>query len=342
MDKIETEEQLTAFQLLEDSKLATSDDIILDTDLTYSKQTKIPLDVFSDNTIIGEFKNPTDETLYKTIIATEEPFDSFMAEIETCGSALPVSFCDPSECDVGRLVPPEDNINKKIENINELLKKTNAKKRSGKLTEDGKLVVKAYLRDPNLPKRPATPYLRFAVDERRKIMADDPATSFKDSAQIAAKRWKEMGEEEKDEYKQGYIEDKFKYDKATERYKNSKVRKDFVMLRGAIKSDQYNMIEPVVKKKRWMSKKNVNINLNYDPGMDNDVDFWTVYHEISSFTDKNVLGDLIRVFNKYKVGATEEQKEMYNKEVEKIQELGDYFKSFVIFVKKNVLNNKDK
>lgn len=58
--------------------------------------------------------------------------------------------------------------------------------------------VKAY--KATLPKRPVTPYIRFALSIRESLEASNPDASFIDIARLSGQKWKSLTDAEKKPY----------------------------------------------------------------------------------------------------------------------------------------------
>jgi len=77
--------------------------------------------------------------------------------------------------------------------------------------------AKAVLRDPERPKRPASPWLRFLAEFRQQRKE----VKHKEVMQVAAKEWQAMPDMKKTPWTQPYEAEKVKYDKAFKEYSDS-------------------------------------------------------------------------------------------------------------------------
>ena len=92
-----------------------------------------------------------------------------------------------------------------------------------------------YRRDPNLPKRPATPFLRFSVQYRPKVKAKFPQLTFRQTATVAANRWRSMSRTEKQPFEAEYQKDLCEFKQRSTDYKNSPVRKKYLATASLLK-----------------------------------------------------------------------------------------------------------
>jgi len=87
----------------------------------------------------------------------------------------------------------------------------------GSLLSDRRLATKALARDPERPKRPASPWLRFLAEFRQQRKE----VKHKEVMQVAATEWKAMPDGKKSPWIQPYEVEKQKYDKAFKEYSDS-------------------------------------------------------------------------------------------------------------------------
>jgi len=202
---------------------------------------------------------------------------------------------------------------------------------------------KSYCRDPNLPKRPLTPFLRFSIKERKRIKSQMPDIHFKETANIAAEKWANLPKEEKDVYIRDYEKDMMEYKKLKSSYVSSGIRRDFELFRGTMKgnidmSDLKNTnqyLKTAYKREHDLSfktKKEFKAFENADRELDEDFDFWKIYEDIKEFLATESLKKIILYLEKANEGKEIET------EIVKAKEVGDYLTSFVKYLNKNVIN----
>eukprot|EP01122_Echinamoeba_exundans_P013371 TRINITY_DN5831_c0_g2_i1.p1 TRINITY_DN5831_c0_g2~~TRINITY_DN5831_c0_g2_i1.p1 ORF type:complete len:346 (+),score=92.56 TRINITY_DN5831_c0_g2_i1:96-1133(+) len=75
-------------------------------------------------------------------------------------------------------------------------------------------------RDPSAPKRPMTPYLIFAIDNRASILKENPELRIMEVSRTLAERWKGMADAEKMPYVEKALADKVRYEKEMAVYMN--------------------------------------------------------------------------------------------------------------------------
>jgi hypothetical protein len=77
----------------------------------------------------------------------------------------------------------------------------------------------AKLKDPNAPKRPATPFLKWSADHRNEFKEANPDLDSKDLAKLLGKTWKEeLDASDKKPYEEVYEKAKKKYEKKMKKY----------------------------------------------------------------------------------------------------------------------------
>ncbi|CAH9106640.1 unnamed protein product [Cuscuta europaea] len=101
---------------------------------------------------------------------------------------------------------------KKKEKVQNLIKKTKDEHKK-KQKEDKK-------RDPNKPKKPASSFLLFSKEERKKIVEEKPGTNTTSINAIISIKWKELSEEEKQVWSDKAAQAMEAYKKELEEYNN--------------------------------------------------------------------------------------------------------------------------
>lgn len=81
------------------------------------------------------------------------------------------------------------------------------------------------LKIPEKPKRPMSPYLKFATEHRRKLLKENPELNFVDVAKKCSNLWNEMQKSAKERYSGDYEEQMLHYDKAMKLY-NAKLTEE--------------------------------------------------------------------------------------------------------------------
>lgn len=213
-----------------------------------------------------------------------------------------------------------------------------------------------YIRDPNLPKRPITPYLRFSVKERINIHKKYPDLTYRETADKAAEIWKNMSFEEKEPYLLEYEKDMEEYNEKKEEYLSSNLSRDFELFKGNIKgeticrncqneksklkakpriiqymNDRNENDNKKIKKKFW--KEEYIEDFEYNENMDFDQQFWEGYREARDLIESKGLERLVKIIASR------------NGDEEKIaaqqgKDLGNSLAGFVKFVKKSILKEK--
>ena len=79
-------------------------------------------------------------------------------------------------------------------------------------------------KDPNMPKRPLTPYFAFSADERPKVRAEHPDWKMIENAKEMARRWAEIGDDRKAEYQKKCDAERTEYIKAMAKYRTERSR----------------------------------------------------------------------------------------------------------------------
>jgi len=83
-----------------------------------------------------------------------------------------------------------------------------------------KTVLKA-LKDPAAPKRPLSPYLVFAGEERKKVVAEMGNMAVGDMGKEMGRRWGLLDQQSKEEYVAAYQKDKARYEEEMKNYQPS-------------------------------------------------------------------------------------------------------------------------
>lgn len=76
-------------------------------------------------------------------------------------------------------------------------------------------------KDPNAPKRALSAYMLFCNDKRAEVKEENPNIENKEIMKVLAERWKELSGEDKKEFDEKANEEKERYKKAMEKYKQS-------------------------------------------------------------------------------------------------------------------------
>ncbi|RIA80745.1 hypothetical protein C1645_838142 [Glomus cerebriforme] len=87
------------------------------------------------------------------------------------------------------------------------------KRRKLEASKGGKKKIKL-LKDPNLPKKPKTPYIHFVIERIDKSDIKGPGR-----IKELAFEWKQLNSEDKEQYIQAYQQDKNKYENAMKEYR---------------------------------------------------------------------------------------------------------------------------
>ena len=75
-------------------------------------------------------------------------------------------------------------------------------------------------KDPNAPKRASSAYLFFSNDVRPEVRREHPDLSMGELSKIIGARWRGMGAEDKEQYEDKANEDKERYPREMEEYRN--------------------------------------------------------------------------------------------------------------------------
>nr|GMD03343.1 high mobility group B protein 6-like isoform X1 [Ipomoea batatas] len=103
---------------------------------------------------------------------------------------------------------------KKKEKAENLIKKTKEEQKKKQKEEKNT--------DPNKPKKPATSYLLFSKEERKKIAEEKPGTNNSTVTALISVKWKEMSEEDKQVWNNMAAEAMGAYKKELEEYNKAK------------------------------------------------------------------------------------------------------------------------
>lgn len=106
----------------------------------------------------------------------------------------------------------------------------------------------------NKPKRPASAYIRFTSDERKKEDGSEK-TSVAEQAGKYSKKWASLKEEEKQKYIEAYHREMVEYNKAMEAYKTTDEYRESLNKKGDEKKK--TSLKGKVKKPRNVSPYNV-------------------------------------------------------------------------------------
>ena len=87
--------------------------------------------------------------------------------------------------------------------------------------------IKRSKKDPNMPQKPATAYMRFVKEHRMRILESHPETSFIQIAKRCGEEWGKIGELEQARYYESYAKDKAVYDEARKAYLKSRQHEDW-------------------------------------------------------------------------------------------------------------------
>lgn len=100
---------------------------------------------------------------------------------------------------------------KKKEKTDNIIKKNKEKRQKKKQQEI----------DPNRPKKPASSFLLFSKEARRILLEERPGTNNSTINALISVKWKELGEEEKQDWNAKAAEAMEAYKKALEEYNKS-------------------------------------------------------------------------------------------------------------------------
>jgi len=77
------------------------------------------------------------------------------------------------------------------------------------------------MKDPAAPRRPMTPFLVFAKEERRKVLGEMGNIAMGEVSKEIGKRWGVLAKNEKERYEAAYLEDKARYGEEMKSYQPS-------------------------------------------------------------------------------------------------------------------------
>ena len=84
-------------------------------------------------------------------------------------------------------------------------------------------------KDPNAPKRPLSAFFLFCADERPNVKAQFPQHSVGETAKELGERWNKVTAEVKSQYEAKVAQEKQRYERDMENYKNKLARADSVV-----------------------------------------------------------------------------------------------------------------
>jgi len=80
-------------------------------------------------------------------------------------------------------------------------------------------------KDPNAPKRPMSAYFLWFNDNRQRLKDENPGSSVTDLGKIAGAAWRDLDDEDKEEYQGKAAEAKEAYEEAMSEYNATKKKK---------------------------------------------------------------------------------------------------------------------
>lgn len=116
-----------------------------------------------------------------------------------------------------------------------------------------KKTVEEHLGFPSKPKRPLSPFFRFMLDSRPKVLAEFPKSSVTEIVQVIGKKWKEMDEKTKSKFAAEFAKEREAYEKVKAQYEGSLTQEQ----KEEIADFRRNLTEKIAEKREKAALKKV-------------------------------------------------------------------------------------
>ncbi|XP_077231373.1 high mobility group B protein 7-like [Tasmannia lanceolata] len=143
---------------------------------------------------------------------------SAFTKCEACNKDVPVGLIDMHNCSLDSKI--RMNLESQVsEKVTEVKKPVERKKGVSSEPKAKKGKKEKKVKDPNMPKRPATAFFLFMDDFRKTFKESNPdEKSVSVVAKEGGEKWKSMTDEEKKPYLEKVAELKVEYEKAMEKF----------------------------------------------------------------------------------------------------------------------------